>query len=182
MLWCIKRAAEADKTAAETSRADAEKAKSRSRSKGKTKELPTTVEGDEMVAAIINDLLKAQSQGEIEDQIFSVMVSFERGYNKCLAWRSGDECLTCFVQSDPKPDTGLRPHPRNVSNREVEIKFNRDIARLVYVWLLTCYRSAPANCSTILTIIETRPRKPNGSPSLLESIIAEHRSWRSSRP
>ena len=76
MLWCIKRALETDKQVAETASANAEKAaKSRSRSKGKSKELPKTVEGDELVAAIINDLLRAQSQGEIEDQIFSMMVS-----------------------------------------------------------------------------------------------------------
>ena len=76
MLWCIKRALETDKQVAETARANAEKAaKSRSRSKGKSKELPKTVEGDELVASIINDLLRAQSQGEIEDQIFSMMVS-----------------------------------------------------------------------------------------------------------
>jgi hypothetical protein len=76
MLWCIKRALETDKQVAETTRANAEKAaKSRSRSKGKSKESPKTVEGDELVASIINDLLRAQSQGEIEDQIFSIMVS-----------------------------------------------------------------------------------------------------------
>lgn len=110
VLWCLKRAMDADHATSQ----DIQKRDERRRlkGKGKAKELPTTRQGDELVAAIMNDVLRGAAKGEIEDSIY--------------AQPSGD---TSAAASQKAPDSGLRPHPRNVSNRQVQERFKQNISR-----------------------------------------------------
>jgi hypothetical protein len=60
MMWCIKRAMAKEK-----------KPSKESEKTGKSSTVEHTAEGDEMVASIMQELLRVQAAGDIEDSIFS---------------------------------------------------------------------------------------------------------------
>lgn len=118
LLWCIKRGVKD------------EKKKARGKEPPK---IPPTAKGDEIVGSIMEDLLQALGNGEIEDSIWAPTKTTVSPPHRRVSM-SSDRPLNSAVprryQGDSKvSSTATRAHPRNRKNKEIQMSFLADIAR-----------------------------------------------------
>jgi kinetochore protein Mis13/DSN1 len=108
LIWCTQRATDAALLPV------AESSKSRSKSKV-IDETPRTAEGDRLLKDIMDDLLANFAKGGVDTNIFQKAVSR-------IVRADSFERSVAHLQSSSSGTVQLRPHPKNVANREIKEK------------------------------------------------------------